>query len=181
MRHKRPHFHWFHPHDLRRSLIFRGQQPLELSEFQKGYWIGIGTQKTYDLIPHMTYFHWFYMLTSGGHWYLEVKCLQNHLRSNGVWEWNRNTKKKPMIWYLTWLIFIDLIFWPPEVSKFYRSRPPWSIRMESEHKKPLIWYLTWLIIIHGGQSGGQWPPISNLWRWPNLEAVCKISAFYINY
>ena len=34
---------------------------LELSEFQKGYQNGIRMesehQKTYDLIPHMTYFH----------------------------------------------------------------------------------------------------------------------------
>ena len=25
------------------------------------------------------------------------------------------------IWYLTWLIFIDFIFWPPEVIDFWRS------------------------------------------------------------
>ena len=37
--------------------------------------------------------------------------LQNHLRSKMVSEWNQNTKK-PMIWYLTWPIYIDLIFWP---------------------------------------------------------------------
>ena len=70
--------------DLQRSLIFGGQQPLELSEFQKGYQNGIripknlwfdtlhyllslisyfdlwrslmsGGQKTYDFIPHMTF------------------------------------------------------------------------------------------------------------------------------
>ena len=30
---------------------------------------------------NLTYFHWFHILTSGGHWYLEVKGLQAHLRS----------------------------------------------------------------------------------------------------
>ena len=124
--------------------------------------------KTYDLIPHMTYYEWFYILTSGG-----LICLKNHLRSKKgirmelyyliphiiychwfyfstsksmqilevttfriIWgqkrvlEWNQNTKIS-MIWYLTLLIFIDFILWPPKVCKFWRSQPSGS----SEVKK----------------------------------------------
>ena len=41
----------------------------------------IGTPKAYDLIPNMTYFHRFHILTSEGHWYLEVNDLKDHVRS----------------------------------------------------------------------------------------------------
>ena len=36
-----------------------------------------------------------------------------------------------MIWYLTWLIFIDFIFWPPEVIDIWRSRPSWSSEVKN--------------------------------------------------
>ena len=55
MIHKMPNSHRFHNLDLWRSLIFKGQQPLELSEFQKGSDCN-QYQKTYDLIPLMTYY-----------------------------------------------------------------------------------------------------------------------------
>ena len=45
-------------------------------------------------------------------------------------EWNWNTKKS-IIWYLTWLIFIAFIFWPPGVSKFWRSQPPGSSEVKN--------------------------------------------------
>ena len=70
----------------------------------------------------MTYFHWFHILTSGGHWYLEVTTSRIIWGNKGVSEWNRNTKK-PVIWYLTWLIFIDFVFWHPEVIDISRSHP----------------------------------------------------------
>ena len=51
---------------LQRSLISGGQMPSESSEVKNGYQNGNGNQKTYDLIPHMTYIHWFHILTSRG-------------------------------------------------------------------------------------------------------------------
>ena len=105
-------------------------------------------QKTYDLITHMTYFHWFHILTSGGRWYLETTT------SRIIWDKKGSqngigTPKKPMIWYLTKLIFIDFIFWPPEFIDIWRSRPPGSSvsYWNRNTKKPMIWYLTWTIYI----------------------------------
>ena len=60
-----------------------------------------------------------------GNWYLEVTTSRIIWGQKGVSEWNWNTNKS-MIWYLTWLIFIDFIFWPPEVFDIWRSRPPGS-------------------------------------------------------
>ena len=65
-----------------------------------------------------------------------------------------------MIWYLSWLVFIDFIFWPPKIINIWRLRPPGSseikrgIRMESEHQKiydliPHMAYFQWFHI---------WPP-----------------------
>ena len=59
------------------------------------------------------------------------------------------------IWYLTWLIFIDFIVWPPEVIDIWRSnafRIIWGEKEVSEWnrntRKPKIWYVTWLIFIY---------------------------------
>ena len=37
----------------------------------------------------------------------------------GVWEWNQNINKS-MFWILTWLNFIDFIFWPLKVIDIWR-------------------------------------------------------------
>ena len=58
--------------DLRRSLISGGQMPPGSSEVKKGYQNGIGKPKNYDLIIHMTYFHWFHILTYRDKHVLEV-------------------------------------------------------------------------------------------------------------
>ena len=95
-----------------------------------------------------------------------------------VSEWNRNTKK-PMIWYLTLLIIINFIFWPPEVIDIWRSkclqdhlRSKTGIRMESEHKKTydlkLIHHMTYFIEFI------LWPPeVSKFWRPPGSSEVKK--------
>ena len=93
--------------------------------------------------------------------------------------WNRNTKKL-MIWYLTWPIFMDFIFWPTEVIDIWRSRPPWSsevkkgLRMESENQKAydliphvthLQWFhiLTFLEVVIEGRSN--WRSYVNISTW----------------
>ena len=81
------------------------------SEVKKGSQNGIGTPKklsfdtSHDLFSLISYFDLQRSFISGGH------DLQYHLELKKVSEWNQNTKK-PMIWYLTWPIYIDLIFWP---------------------------------------------------------------------
>ena len=99
--------------DLRKSLIFGGQKRSGSSMVEKKTKNEIGTPKNYDLIPYMTYLHWFLILTSGGKQTLEVRTSRSRLiwGQKGALEWNRNTKKS-MIWYLSWPIFINLIFWP---------------------------------------------------------------------
>ena len=73
-----------------------------------------------------------------------------------------------MIWYFTWPIFIDFIFWPTEVIDIWRSIPPWTslVKKGSQNrigtpKIPVIWYLTWLIFI----DFIFWPPVFiDIWR-----------------
>ena len=95
----------------------------------------------------MIFYHRYHIQISGGYCFLEVKCLQDHPRS----EWDIRMDSEHQ--YLTWFIFIANIFWPPEVSKYWRSRPrgPFGVKGESECKRntknPMIWCLTGLIFI----------------------------------
>ena len=50
-----------------------GGRNLQISMTSGGQNMKSEHQKTYDLIPHMTHFHGFHILTYRGHWYLEVK------------------------------------------------------------------------------------------------------------
>ena len=74
-----------------------------------------------------------------------------------------------MIWYLKWLIFINLIFWPPEVIEVWRSNlqdHQWSERgfkMESDYQKTydLISHMTCFYWFNILTSWGHWSRRSN--------------------
>ena len=70
----------------------------------------------------------------------------------------------PRMPYLHWFYF-----WPPEVSKFWRSRPPESSEVKKKYQnrigtaKTMIWYLIWLIFI----DFIFWPPeVTKFYRSP---------------
>ena len=97
--------------DLRRSLIFGGQIPSVSSMVREGPQTESEHYKAYDLIPHMNFFHLFYILTSGGKWHWRSTNSRINRGQNEASEWNWTTNKS-MSWYPRGLIFFDYIFWP---------------------------------------------------------------------
>ena len=132
--------------DLQRSLIFGGQQPLELCKVSKGVseWIR-NTKK-----PMIWYLTWLTM-TDFKFWPQVIDIWRSNALKiiwgqKGGLEWRRNTYK-PMIWHLTWLIFIVFIFWPPEVRKFWRLRPSGSSEVKMGYQNGIrtpknLWFET---------------------------------------
>ena len=97
--------------DLRRSLIFGGQNASRIIWGQKrvSEWNRNTKNLLFEIDTSHDLFHWIHTLTSRGKQILTTsRIIRGQKR---VSEWNRNTQK-PMIWYLTCLIFIDYIFWP---------------------------------------------------------------------
>ena len=69
-------------------------------------------QETYDLIPHMTYSHCIIFRPPEVIDIWRSNTFRIIYGQKGASEWNQNTKKNPMIWFLTWPTFIGFIFWP---------------------------------------------------------------------
>ena len=119
--------------DLRRSLIFGGHDLQDRLRSKRGLRIESEHQKTYDLIPHMTHLYWFHILTSGGHWYLEVTTSRTIWGNKGVPEWNRNTKTCDFISQMTYFHWFHILtsggHWYLEVTT---ARTIWGNKGVSE-------------------------------------------------
>ena len=98
----------------------------------------------------------------------------------GIWEICRQAfgnfprYQKPMVWYLTWLFFICLIFWPPEVSKFWRSRPQGSPEVKKHYQNAIETPKTLDLIRH--MTYFHWFNI-----WPFLEVIIEGRSNWRSY
>ena len=106
---------------------------------------------TYDLIPHMTYFHWFHILTSGGHWYgssVVKKGSQNGIGTpNNLWF---DTSHDPFSLISYFDLQRSLISGGQDLHDHLRSKM--GLRIESEHQKtcdsiPHMTYFHWFNIL----------------------------------
>jgi len=97
--------------DLQRQAIFGGHDLQDYLRSKGGIWMGSEHLKTYDLIPHMTYFHWFNILTSRGRQILKVRTSRIIRGQKGVLEWNRHSHKKhDLIPHMTYFHWFNI--WP---------------------------------------------------------------------
>ena len=115
---------------LLRSNPSWGRRPSVQDHFKvkRGAWKEIRTVTNLQF----NFFH--FILTSGRR--SSIFGIRKRLEHSGLKTrsqyWIQNTTK-PLIWYLTWLIFIDAIFRPPEVTDIWRSN---TFRIIYDQKKP---------------------------------------------
>ena len=94
--------------------------------------------KLYTNVEVNAVFHWFNILTSGGHWYLEVLCHQDHLWSER--ELGLKSEHQKNVWFDTSHHVSSLVssFTLQRQTNFGSSeviKGSQSLRMESEHQK----------------------------------------------